>query len=69
VIDSRDEPVTDREWAAQLLLEHELRYHQKTPSNPVELRGKGLVLKGNWRGVAIVAVSTAAVLITYFLTK
>lgn len=73
MIDSRDEPTTDREWAAKLLWEHEQRYHKRTTSNPVELHSKWISLRGNWRGVVILGVTLGAMItavaITYLITR
>ena len=67
--DSEEMTTPDREWCAQMLKEHEERYHAVRSSEPVKLTGKGFTLTGNWRAVVGIVALLSLVAITAILAK
>jgi len=61
-------PENDREWCAQLLRDHENRYHA-TGSIPVKISTKWFKFSGGWKAAVAILAIIAAVAITYLRSK
>lgn len=66
-----DIDLTDREWFAQLLYEHEQRFHsnEKKTSVPIRIESKWGTITGNWKGVVFIVVTLAVVAVTFILSR